>query len=259
MPRRFDLQLTGNRGTAGRRPIPSPEATLVPRTYHRYARGRSAFLTLGLAVPDGTTIPDQSSGSLRSRSHWQSGCSPSPRHSWPRSYRRGPERLLVVLTVVLVVLAGASGILLAVGAAIDRWDLTELASWPAASWRPPPGPSEPSGFRADSPAFVPSRQRGPDCATSSTRSLAAHAEQLGRELDTTLARERAETSHRSRAGTPASRGGARRALAGGADIARAELSQLRRRGPAPARAAAFGLERQTSSVPSSSSRSAWRS
>src|SRR5687768_10136798 len=42
-------------------------------------------------------------------------------------YRRVPERWLVTLIAVLLVLAGATAILLAVGAAIDRWELGELA------------------------------------------------------------------------------------------------------------------------------------
>jgi hypothetical protein len=56
-----DRDLTGNRGTAGWRPIPSPEAPLVPRTYLRYARGMIPASCSVSATPDGTTIPDQSS------------------------------------------------------------------------------------------------------------------------------------------------------------------------------------------------------
>jgi hypothetical protein len=47
----IDLQLTGNRGTAGWRPIPSPEATLVARTYLRVRTSHDRALMLGLCRP----------------------------------------------------------------------------------------------------------------------------------------------------------------------------------------------------------------
>ena len=47
----IDRELIGNRGTAGWRPIPSPESTLVARPYLRYERANDRGLRLGLCRP----------------------------------------------------------------------------------------------------------------------------------------------------------------------------------------------------------------
>jgi hypothetical protein len=110
-------------------------------------------------------------------------------------FGRVAERWLVALAALLFGLACAAGVLVAVGAAIDRWDLGELAVVAGgflASAAAVAGALGLSRGLARSRSFD---ELGADLRDQLDEMLARHAEQRAEELSHTLARERAETSH----------------------------------------------------------------
>ncbi len=159
-------------------------------------------------------------------------------------FHRETERLLVVLAVVLVVLAAASGILLAVGAAIDRWDLTELAIVAGGFLAAAAGAAGALGLSRGLNEVRSIEDSGARMRDQLDASLDAHVQLRIRELEHTLARERAETAHQLAEQERRLREDRRTAVAEQLDVARAELHTLRRRDAAAARAAAVELERR---------------
>jgi hypothetical protein len=140
-------------------------------------------------------------------------------------FHRETERLLVVLAVVLVVLAAASGILLAVGAAIDRWDLTELAIVTASFLAAAAGAAGALGLSRGLNEVRSIEDAGTRMREQLDASLDAHVQLRIKELEHTLARERAETTHQIAEQERRLREDRRTAVAEQLDIARAELTR----------------------------------
>ena len=140
-------------------------------------------------------------------------------------YRRVPERWLVTLIAVLLVLAGATAILLVVGAAIDRWELGELAVVAGGFLAAAAGAAGALGLSRGLARIRSFEQVGSDMRDQLDEVLARHAEQRASELTQTLARERAETSHLIAGQERQLREEARVEVVRWADTARAELSE----------------------------------
>ena len=98
-------------------------------------------------------------------------------------YRRVPERWLVTLIAVLLVLAGATAILLAVGAAIDRWELGELAVVAGGFLAAAAGAAGALGLSRGLARIRSFEQVGSDMRDQLDEVLARHAEQRASELD----------------------------------------------------------------------------
>jgi hypothetical protein len=110
-------------------------------------------------------------------------------------YRKVPDRWLVALAGVLLVLAAATGVLLAVGAAVDRWDLAELAVVAGGFLAAAGAVAGALGLSRGLARLRSFEQVGSDLRDQLEETLSRHAEQRASELTHTLARERAETSH----------------------------------------------------------------
>jgi hypothetical protein len=141
------------------------------------------------------------------------------------AYRRLPDRWLVVLATVLLVLSAASGILLAVGAATDRWDLGELAVLAGGFLALAAAVLGALGLSHGLARIRSFDEVGSDLRSQMDEMLARHAEQRASELSHILARERAETNHLIAEQERRMREEARVEVAQKLDAARTELTQ----------------------------------
>jgi len=138
---------------------------------------------------------------------------------------RTTERVLVVLAATLVGLAAASGILLAVGAAIDRWDLTELAIVAAGFLAAGAGAVGALALSRGLTEIRSMEDAGVRMREELDASLDAHAKLRITELEHTLARERAETIHQLSEQERLLREDRRTDVAEQLDVARTELTR----------------------------------
>jgi hypothetical protein len=139
--------------------------------------------------------------------------------------RRLPDRWLVVLATALLVFSAASGILLAVGAATDRWDLGELAVLVGAFLALAAAVLGALGLSYGLARIRSFDEVGSDLRSEMDEMLARHAEQRASELSHILARERAETKHLIVEQERHMREEARVEVAQKLDAARTELTQ----------------------------------
>jgi hypothetical protein len=139
-------------------------------------------------------------------------------------YRRVPDRWLVALVGALLALAGATAVLLVVGAAIDRWDLGELAVVAGGFLAAAAAAAGALGLSRGLAHIRSFEQLDSDVRHRLDEVLAQHAELRTTELSQTLARERAETSHMIAGQERQLREEARGEVAQLVDGARAELS-----------------------------------